>query len=100
MSTSNNYVNKTQAVLRIEEAHAMLQQVAPRLCPAEWQHCYNRQSKKISSRPLFTITTYQAMDINGYMFYTMAQDAKSVYQNSGVLVRAVDNKNNTTTYYG
>jgi hypothetical protein len=29
------------------------------------------------------------MDINGYTFYTMAQDKKSVYQNSGVRLRAV-----------
>ena len=40
------------------------------------------------------------MDINGYTFYTMAQDAKSVYQNSGVRLRAIDNKKNTATYYG
>jgi hypothetical protein len=29
------------------------------------------------------------MDINGYTFYTMTQDKKSVYQNSGVRVRAI-----------
>jgi hypothetical protein len=29
--------------------------------------------------PLFTVTRYQAMDINGYTFYTMAQDKKSIY---------------------
>jgi hypothetical protein len=50
--------------------------------------------------PLFTVTTYQAMDINGYTFYTMAQDAKSVYQNSGVRVRAVNNDMQAATYYG
>jgi hypothetical protein len=33
------------------------------------------------------------MDINGYTFYTMAQEKKSVYQNSGVHVRAVINDN-------
>jgi hypothetical protein len=46
------------------------------------------------------------MDINGYTFYTMAQDKKSVYQNSGVRVRAVvddsydDDDTETNTYYG
>jgi hypothetical protein len=46
------------------------------------------------------------MDINGYMFYTMAQDKKSVYQNSGVRVRvAIDDSHDdddmeTGTYYG
>lgn len=40
------------------------------------------------------------MDINGYTFYTLAQDAKSVYQNSGVRVRAIDNDMQADTYYG
>jgi hypothetical protein len=47
------------------------------------------------------------MDINGYMFYTMTQDKKSVYQNSGVHVRTVvddnhddDDDTETDTYYG
>jgi hypothetical protein len=31
--------------------------------------------------PLFTATRYQAMDINRYMFYTMAHDKKGVFQN-------------------
>jgi hypothetical protein len=38
---------------------------------------------------LFTVTRYEGMDINGYTFYTMTQDKKSVYQISGVRVRAV-----------
>ena len=29
--------------------------------------------------PLFTITSYQGYDINGYTFYTIAQDNKSTY---------------------
>jgi hypothetical protein len=46
------------------------------------------------------------MDINGYTLYTMAQDKNSVYQNSGVHVRAVvddshdDDDTETDTYYG
>jgi hypothetical protein len=47
------------------------------------------------------------MHINGYTFYTMTQDKKSVYQNSGVRVRAVvddnhddDDDTETDTYYG
>jgi hypothetical protein len=47
--------------------------------------------RNLAVGPLFTVTRYQAMDINGYMFYTMAQDKNSVYQNSGVRVRAVVN---------
>jgi hypothetical protein len=46
------------------------------------------------------------MDINGYMFYTMAWDDKSVYKNSGVRVRAIvygsddDDDMQTDTYCG
>jgi hypothetical protein len=46
------------------------------------------------------------MDINGYTFYTMALDIKSVDQNSVVCVRAVvddshdDDDTKTDTYYG
>jgi hypothetical protein len=63
--------------------------------------------RNLAAGPLFTITRYKGMDINGYMFYTMTQDKKSVYQNSGVRVRAVVDDNNdddddteTDTYYG
>jgi hypothetical protein len=46
------------------------------------------------------------MDINGYTFYTVAQDKNNVYQNSGMCVRAVvddshdDDDTETNTYYG
>jgi hypothetical protein len=62
--------------------------------------------RNLAAGPLFTITRYQAMDINGYMFYTMAQDKKSIYRNSGVCVRGVvddshdDDDTKTDTYYG
>jgi hypothetical protein len=45
--------------------------------------------RNLIAGPLFTVTRYQAMDINGYTFYTMDEDKKSVYQNSGVRVWAV-----------
>ena len=35
--------------------------------------------KKLSSGPIFTMTIYQAYDINGYTFYTVKQDKKSIY---------------------
>jgi hypothetical protein len=49
---------------------------------------------------------YPSTDINGYTFYTMAQDKKGVYQNSGVHVRVVvdnsvvDDDMQPDTYYG
>jgi hypothetical protein len=62
--------------------------------------------KNLAAGPLFTVTRYEAIYINGYTFYTMAQDKKSVYQNSNVRVRAVvddshdDDETETNTYYG
>jgi hypothetical protein len=45
--------------------------------------------RNLAAGPLFTVTRYEGMDINGYTFYIMNQDKKSTYQNSGVRVRAV-----------
>jgi hypothetical protein len=63
--------------------------------------------RNLALGPLFTVTRYEGMDINGYTFYTMTQDKKSVYQNSGVHVRAVvddshddDDDTETDPYYG
>jgi hypothetical protein len=38
--------------------------------------------RNLAAGPLFTVTRYEGMNINGYMFYTMTQDKKSIYQNS------------------
>jgi hypothetical protein len=63
--------------------------------------------RNLAAGPLFTVTRYEGMDINGYKFYTMTPDKKSVYQNSGVGVRAIvddsrddDDDTKTDTYYG
>jgi hypothetical protein len=63
--------------------------------------------RNLAAGPLFIVTRYEGMDINGYTFYTMTQDKKSVYQNSGVRVLAVvddsrddDDDTETDTYYG
>jgi hypothetical protein len=63
--------------------------------------------RNLAAEPLFTVRRYEGMDINGYTFYTMTQDKKSIYQNSGVCVRAVvddshddDDDMETDTYYG
>jgi hypothetical protein len=63
--------------------------------------------RNLAVGPLFTVTRYEGMDINGYTFYTMTQDKKSVYQNSGKHVRVVvddshddDDDTETDTYYG
>jgi hypothetical protein len=63
--------------------------------------------RNLAAGPLFTVARYEGMDIHGYTFYTMTQDKKSVYQNSGVHVRVVVDDSNdddddmeTDTYYG
>jgi hypothetical protein len=62
--------------------------------------------RNLAAGPLISLTRYNAMDINGYTFYTLAQDKKSIHQNSGVHVRAVvndihdDDEMETDTYYG
>ena len=40
--------------------------------------------------PSTTILTFQGYDINGYTFYTRAQDNKSAKQNSDVCIDAYD----------
>jgi hypothetical protein len=40
--------------------------------------------RNLDAGSLFTVTRYEATDINGYTFYTMTRDKKSIYQNSGV----------------
>jgi hypothetical protein len=42
----------------------------------------------LSRGPSYTIHTYQGYDMNGYTFYTKAQDNKSTNQNSGVRIDA------------
>ena len=56
--------------------------------------------RKLAKGPFFTVTTYQGYDINGYTFYTIDQDKKSVYQNSAVRVDAFDSKMQKIAYYG
>ena len=39
----------------------------------------NDDIKKLAAGPIFTVMTYQDYDINGYTFYTVQQDKKSIY---------------------
>ena len=60
----------------------------------------NDDIKKLAAGPIFTVMTYQAYDINGYIFYTVQQDKKRIYQNSGVRIDAYDNNMQKAPYYG
>jgi len=50
--------------------------------------------------PSWNILTYQEYEINGNIFYTIAQDRKSTNQNNRVRMDATDNNGKKDTYYG
>jgi len=50
--------------------------------------------------PAKSILMYQGYDINGYTFYTRAQDNKSTNKNSGVRIDATDSSGQTNSYFG
>ena len=50
--------------------------------------------------PANSILTYQGYEINGYTFYTRAQDNKSTNQNSGVRIDDIDSSGQTNSYFG
>ena len=54
---------------------------------------------RLTSSPSISVTSWQAYDIKGYTFYTKDKDKKSVAQNSGVRIEALDPQGQNTTYY-
>jgi Domain of unknown function (DUF4218)/Domain of unknown function (DUF4216) len=56
--------------------------------------------QRLSQGPSSQVTSWQAYEINGYTFCTNAKDRKSVNQNSGVRIDAIDAADVTTTYFG
>jgi hypothetical protein len=56
--------------------------------------------KMLASHPSSYVTTWQTYDINGYTYYTKEKDKKSVAQNSGIHIEAIDPQRLKTTYYG
>ena len=57
--------------------------------------------KRLAAGPSSQVTSWQGYDINGYLFYTTAKDKKTVSQNSGVRIEALDERTGrNTTYFG
>jgi hypothetical protein len=54
----------------------------------------------LASGPSTTIHRYTSYDINGYTFYTRAQDNKNTNQNISVQTDTYDCDGNRETYYG
>ena len=60
----------------------------------------NEQLYLLARQPSWYILTYKGYEINGNTFYIIAQDKRSMNQNSGVRVDATDLKGRRQTYYG
>nr|ABA97662.1 transposon protein, putative, CACTA, En/Spm sub-class [Oryza sativa Japonica Group] len=60
----------------------------------------NQQLAFLARGPSGSIATFQGYEINGYTFYTRAQDMKSTNQNSAVRVDAMGHDGTTGTFYG
>nr|AAM92285.1 putative transposon protein [Oryza sativa Japonica Group] len=60
----------------------------------------NQQLAFLARGPSGSIATFQGYEINGYTFYTRAQDMKSTNQNSVVRVNAMGHDGTIGTYYG
>ena len=54
----------------------------------------------LSREPSWHILTFKGYEINGNTYYTIAQDKRSINQNSGVRIDATDPNGNKETYYG
>jgi hypothetical protein len=46
--------------------------------------------KMLASQPSSCVTSWQTYDISGYTYYTKEKDKKSVVQNSGIHIEAID----------
>ena len=60
----------------------------------------DEQLQWLARGPSATFMQYQGYEINGYTFYTRAQDEKSTNQNSGVRIDAIGNDGNKDNYFG
>ena len=57
--------------------------------------------ERLAAGPSSQVTSWQGYDINGYLFYTDAKDKKTVSQNSGVHIEALDERiGQNTIYFG
>jgi hypothetical protein len=56
--------------------------------------------KMLASHPSSCLTLWQTYGINGYTYYTKEKDKKSVAQNGGIHIKAIDPQRLKTTYYG
>ena len=57
--------------------------------------------KRLAAGPSSQVTSWLGYDINRYLLYTVVKDKKTVSQNSGVRIEALDERTDQSiTYYG
>ncbi|XP_066163055.1 uncharacterized protein, partial [Oryza sativa Japonica Group] len=82
------------------KAHFTVLQHSSLVAPYIEEHLALVRARNIGKGPSGSIATFQGYEINGYTFYTRAQDMKSTNQNSAVRVDAMGHDGTTATYYG
>ncbi|XP_066165097.1 uncharacterized protein [Oryza sativa Japonica Group] len=90
MTVDNNLFRK---------AHFTVLQHSSLVAPYIEEHLALVRARNIGKGPSGSIATFQGYEINGYTFYTRAQDMKSTNQNSAVRVDAMGHDGTTATYY-
>ncbi len=56
--------------------------------------------KRLACGPSTTVNSCEGYDINGYSFSTRARDSKTLTENSGVRVEAIDSPGEKQSYFG
>jgi hypothetical protein len=88
-------IGRTEAWIMKEHRCVFTTLLTDKLIPIE-----DMTMKMLASRPSSCVTSWQAYDINDYTYYTKENDKKSVAQNSGICIEAIDPQGLKTTYYG
>jgi hypothetical protein len=88
-------IGHTEAWIIKEHRHVFTTWLMDKELPTE-----DMMMKMLASRPSSCVTSWQAYDINRYTYYTKEKDKKSVAQNSGICIKAIDPQGLKTTYYG
>jgi hypothetical protein len=57
-----------------------------------WGNRGRTRDQKIAASPSSQFISWQGYSINGYLFYTATKDKKTVSYNSGVRIKALDER--------
>jgi hypothetical protein len=88
-------IGRTEAWIMKEHRHVFITWLMDKEIPTE-----DMMMKMLASHPSICVTSWQAYDINVYTYYTKEKDKKSVAQNSGIRIEAINRQGLKTMYYG